>query len=96
MQYSCAYWKGISTDDPDGLDKAQVQKMRLIAEKLQLKPGMTVVDIGCGWGTLDCFLAQEYQVNVRGVSIATEQVKFAKNLAKERGLENSTNFVLED
>ena len=96
MQYSCAYWKGISTDDPDGLDKAQVQKMRLIADKLQLKPGMTVVDIGCGWGTLDCFLAQEYKVNVRGVSIATEQVKFAKNLAKERGLENSTNFVLED
>jgi cyclopropane-fatty-acyl-phospholipid synthase len=96
MQYSCAYWKGLSVDDPDGLNKAQIQKMRLIAEKLQLKPGMTVVDIGCGWGTLDCFLAQEYKVHVRGINISTEQIKFAQNLAKERGVSQLTNFVLED
>ncbi|CAG0922139.1 unnamed protein product [Notodromas monacha] len=74
----------------------QVNKMNLIARKLQLEPGMTVVDLGCGWGTLSCFLASNYGVKVTGVNISTEQVKFARELVAQRGLENQVTFILDD
>jgi len=73
MQYSCAYWK-----DAETLDDAQRAKLRLICEKLQLKPGMRVLDIGCGWGGLAQFMAQQYGVCVTGVTISAEQQKLAQ------------------
>ena len=73
MQYSCAYWK-----DAETLDDAQRAKLRLIGEKLQLKPGMRVLDIGCGWGGLAQFMAQNYGVSVVGVTISAEQQKLAQ------------------
>ncbi|SUX64022.1 cyclopropane fatty acyl phospholipid synthase [Citrobacter braakii] len=73
MQYSCAYWK-----DADTLESAQQAKLKMIAEKLQLKPGMRVLDIGCGWGGLSQFMASQYGVSVVGVTVSAEQQKMAQ------------------
>jgi cyclopropane-fatty-acyl-phospholipid synthase len=77
MVYSCAYWKGAST-----LDEAQENKLDLICRKLQLKKGMKVLDIGCGWGGFAKFAATKYGADVTGISPALEQVKFAKSVTK--------------
>lgn len=73
MIYSCAYWKDATT-----LDEAQTHKCRLICEKLKLLPGMTVLDIGFGWGGLAHFMVQHYHVRVVGVTISREQYDYAK------------------
>lgn len=73
MQYSCAYWK-----DADTLADAQVAKLKMICEKLQLKPGMKVLDIGCGWGGLAAYMAKEYGVSIVGVTISKEQQQLAQ------------------
>lgn len=72
MQYSCAYWK-----DTDSLEQAQENKLDLICRKLDLKPGMTVLDIGCGWGGLAEYAAKNYQVSVIGITISKEQQRLA-------------------
>ncbi|OXA64329.1 cyclopropane-fatty-acyl-phospholipid synthase [Folsomia candida] len=72
MNYSCGYWKNAST-----LEEAQIAKMELIASKLNLKPGMTVLDIGCGWGGMAKHLAKNYGVSVTGLTISKEQAAFA-------------------
>jgi len=77
LQYTCGYWRN-ATD----LDSAQIAKMELIAQKLQLKPGMTVLDIGCGYGTLAYYLATKYKVSVVGNTISKEQVKYAEELTE--------------
>ncbi|MEE4363516.1 MAG: cyclopropane fatty acyl phospholipid synthase [Desulfotignum sp.] len=73
MNYSCAYWK-----QADSLDEAQEFKMDLIGRKLQLQPGMRVLDIGCGWGGLAAYMAKKYQVRVVGITVSKEQVALAK------------------
>ncbi|MCR0997460.1 cyclopropane fatty acyl phospholipid synthase [Serratia rubidaea] len=73
MQYSCGYWKRATT-----LAQAQQDKLQMICEKLQLKPGMTLLDIGCGWGGLAQYAAQHYGVKVFGVTISAEQQKMAQ------------------
>ncbi|QCR36284.1 cyclopropane fatty acyl phospholipid synthase [Nissabacter sp. SGAir0207] len=73
MQYSCGYWKEAET-----LEQAQEHKLRMICEKLQLKPGMSLLDIGCGWGGLSAFAARHYGVSVTGVTISAEQQKLAQ------------------
>lgn len=73
MQYSCGYWK-----TADNLADAQRDKLRLVCEKLQLAPGMRILDIGCGWGGLAEFAAREYGVSVTGVTISAEQQKMAQ------------------
>ena len=87
MQYSCAYWKDAST-----LEKAQENKLHLIARKLKMEPGMKVLEIGCGWGFLACFFAKHYGVHVTGITISNEQLKGARKLAEERGLSDLTSF----
>lgn len=73
MQYSCGYWKQATT-----LEQAQQDKLKLICEKLQLKPGMKLLDIGCGWGGLSAYAAKNYGVSVQGVTISKEQQKLAQ------------------
>lgn len=74
MQYSCGYWK-----DASDLDTAQENKLRLICEKLQLKKGMTLLDIGCGWGGgLAAYAARNYGVKVIGLTISAEQQRLAQ------------------
>ncbi|MBG0776482.1 MAG: cyclopropane fatty acyl phospholipid synthase [Desulfovibrionaceae bacterium] len=73
LQYSCAYF-GENGD----LDAAQVRKMRLICEKLELEPGDAVLDVGCGWGGLARFMAEEYGCSVVGVNISGRQIEYAR------------------
>nr|WP_121271503.1 cyclopropane fatty acyl phospholipid synthase [Pedobacter schmidteae] len=72
MQYSCAYWKNAST-----LDQAQEQKLDLICRKLKLSTGLSVLDIGCGWGGFAQYAAQNYGVTVQGITISTAQAQLA-------------------
>lgn len=73
MIYSCGYWKEAKT-----LDEAQEKKLRLVFDKLQLQPGMRILDIGCGWGGAARFAAEHYKVSVTGITISTEQAKIAR------------------
>ncbi|HHE32047.1 MAG TPA: cyclopropane fatty acyl phospholipid synthase [Chlorobaculum parvum] len=75
MLYSCGYWK-----DARDLDEAQENKLRLIFNKLNLAPGMQVLDIGCGWGGAARFAAEHYGVSVTGVTVSSEQKKKADEL----------------
>ncbi|MEH6398180.1 cyclopropane fatty acyl phospholipid synthase [Pantoea sp. Haah2121] len=73
MQYSCGYWKEATT-----LATAQEAKLDMICRKLALEPGMSLLDIGCGWGGLAEFAARHYGVKVHGVTISAEQQKLAQ------------------
>lgn len=77
MQYSCGYWKNAKT-----LSQAQQHKLDLICKKLELKPGMKVLDIGCGWGGFAKYAASKYKVEVTGITISREQQKFAQKFCK--------------
>jgi cyclopropane-fatty-acyl-phospholipid synthase len=87
MQYSCGYWK-----DAETLEQAQLAKLKMICEKLQLKPGMSLLDIGCGWGGLAQYAAENYGVSVHGVTISAEQQK----LAQERCAGLDVEILLQD
>lgn len=73
MQYTCAYFHRPNMT----LDEAQLAKMKLIAKKLDLKAGMKVLDIGCGFGAMAYHLASTYNVEVLGVTLSVEQQKYA-------------------
>jgi cyclopropane-fatty-acyl-phospholipid synthase len=77
MQYTCAYWKDAVT-----LDQAQENKLHLICRKLQLKPGMTVLELGGGFGGFAHFAAKEYGCHVVSYNISREQVAFGRDLCK--------------
>ncbi len=91
-QYSCAYWpkEGMT------LDEAQEAKKHHIAKKLRLKPGMTVLDIGCGWGGMGLTLARDYGAKVVGVTLSSEQHAIARRRAEEVGLTDRCDFRLQD
>jgi cyclopropane-fatty-acyl-phospholipid synthase len=92
-QYSCAYFpRGDET-----LDEAQAAKKRHIAAKLKLdRPGLTVLDIGCGWGGMALTLARDYGARVTGITLSEEQLAAARARAAEAGLENQVSFELMD
>lgn len=73
MIYSCGFWR-----DANNLEEAQIAKLDRICKKLHLKPGMTLLDIGCGWGGFCKYAAENYGVKVTGISPAAEQVKLAR------------------
>jgi cyclopropane-fatty-acyl-phospholipid synthase len=77
MVYSCAYWKDAKT-----LDEAQEAKLDMICKKLALRQGETLLDIGCGWGALLKFAAENYGVRGVGVTIAREQAELARRLCR--------------
>ncbi len=92
MQYSCAYFaRGDMT-----LDEAQAAKKAHIAAKLRLKPGLRVLDIGCGWGGMGLTLAGDHGARVTGVTLSTEQLAIANQRARSMGLEDQARFQLED
>ena len=92
-QYSCAYFpRGDET-----LDEAQAAKKRHIAAKLLLdRPGLTVLDIGCGWGGMALTLARDYGARVLGVTLSTEQLEAARARAASEGLDDRVSFELQD
>ncbi len=92
MLYSCAYFR----EPGETLEQAQRNKLRLLASKLGLKPGMKVLDIGCGWGDLALYLAAMEDVEVVGVTLSTEQQALASQRAAEAGLADRVRFELKD
>ena len=82
QQYSCAYFK-----NGDNLHRAQARKLRLICDKLELKSGMRLLDIGCGFGGLARFAAREYGCDVVGVNISRQQIAFAREACAELPVE---------
>jgi len=91
-QYSCAYFESPETT----LEQAQLAKKRHIAAKLALKPGMKVLDIGCGWGGMALYLARTAGVDVTGITLSVEQHKVATERAAQAGLSDRVRFVLRD
>ena len=92
QQYSCAYF-----ESPDqSLDDAQLAKKRHLAAKLQLRPGATVLDIGCGWGGLALYLAEIAGAQVTGITLSQEQYDRAQRRAMERGRTRDATFQLVD
>jgi cyclopropane-fatty-acyl-phospholipid synthase len=92
MFYSCAYFR----NDTETLEAAQINKCRLLAAKLSLKPGQRVLDIGCGWGGLAIYLATVCDVEVLGVTLSKEQHALANERVKAAGLEKRVRIELRD
>jgi cyclopropane-fatty-acyl-phospholipid synthase len=92
MLYSCAYFR----EPEETLEEAQRNKLRLLAAKLGLKPGMKVLDIGCGWGDLALYLAALENVEVLGVTLSKEQQALASERAQKAGMADRVRFELRD
>jgi cyclopropane-fatty-acyl-phospholipid synthase len=84
MVYSCAYY----SDPSDTLEQAQEQKLDLICRKLQLRPGMRMLDIGCGWGSLILHAASHYGVHALGVTLSEAQAELARERIAAAGLQD--------
>lgn len=82
MQYTCGYWHESTT-----LEEAQVAKLDLICRKLGLKKGMTLLDIGCGWGGLAKYAAKKYGAQVVGVTVSENQATYARKLCEGLAVE---------
>jgi cyclopropane-fatty-acyl-phospholipid synthase len=93
-QYTMAYYRG----DPEStsLEQAQLDKKAHMAAKMYLKPGMKVLDIGCGWGGFALYLHKNYGVEVLGVALAEDQIAFCKERAEAEGVADKVKFALMD
>ena len=91
-QYSCAYF----TDPINELEHAQSDKKAHIAAKLAIRPGMRVLDIGCGWGGMALYLHEKTGADVLGVTLSEEQLKVARRRAEEAGVAEHVRFELID
>lgn len=91
-QYSCAYW----TPEATTLEQAQEAKLAHITAKLDLKPSMRVLDIGCGWGGLARFIHRTTGADVLGVTLSEEQLKYARAETERQGLSAHVRFELID
>ena len=87
LTYSCGYWR-----EADNLEEAQKAKLNLICQKLQLQPGMTLIDIGCGWGSLMKYAAEKYGVSCVGITISQKQIELGQQLCVGLPVE----FLLQD
>lgn len=92
MAYSCGYHA--TPDVP--LEEAQRAKLDLVCTKLGLEPGMKMLDVGCGWGSLSLHAAEHFGAQVTGVTIAAEQKKFIDARIAERGLQDRVEIRLQD
>jgi cyclopropane-fatty-acyl-phospholipid synthase len=92
MTYSCAVFsRGAET-----LEEAQRTKLELVAGKLDLEPGMRVLDVGCGWGSFAMHAAREHGVNVVGITLSHLQAQRARERVAEAGLEDRVEIRLQD
>jgi cyclopropane-fatty-acyl-phospholipid synthase len=92
MVYTCAYYPRADLS----LEAAQAAKMDLVCRKIGLKPGMRVAEAGCGWGALALHMARHYGANVRAWNISREQIRFARERARNEGLDDKVEFVEDD
>ena len=88
MQYTCAYYR--SPDDT--LEEAQLNKKRHVCAKLKIEDGMKIAELGCGWGGLALHIAQSADVEVTAVNLSIEQIRVARERARQLGLENRVHF----
>ena len=92
MVYTCAYYR-----DPDGkLEQAQQDKLDLVCRKLRLTPGETMLDIGCGWGSLSMWAARQYGVRAHGVTLSRAQAEWAAERIAREGLGNRCRVEYRD
>ncbi len=87
LAYSCGYWR-----EATSLHQAQLAKLDLICRKMELQPGMKVLDIGCGWGSFTWYAASHYGVAVDGITVSVEQQKYAQ----QRCADLPVNILLQD
>jgi cyclopropane-fatty-acyl-phospholipid synthase len=92
MAYTCAYYPHADAT----LDEAQTAKMEHVCRKLRVSAGDSVVEAGCGWGSLALHIAGRYGAKVRAFNISREQIEFARRQAREAGLEQRVEFVEDD
>lgn len=92
MLYTCAYYRHPRMT----LEQAQVAKMDHVCRKLQLRPGETVIEAGCGWGGFALHMARHYGVTVRAYNISHEQVHYARDAARRENLDARVEFVEDD
>lgn len=77
MVYTCAYWK-----NTDNLDDAQEAKLDLVCRKINLKPEMKVLDLGCGFGSFAKFAAEKYGASVTGVTVSQKQCELGREMCR--------------
>ena len=92
MTYSCA----VFADPNESLETAQRRKVDLICRKLELREGMRLLDVGCGWGAMAIHAATHYGVSVVGVTLSVEQQAYASARARELGVGDLCEFRLQD
>ncbi|CAL9571431.1 putative fatty acid methyltransferase [Streptomyces sp. enrichment culture] len=92
MVYSCAYWP-----TPDStLEQAQHDKLELVCRKLGLRPGLRLLDVGCGWGSMAIHAAREHGVSVVGVTLSQEQAAYARKRVADDGLTDKVEIRVQD
>jgi cyclopropane-fatty-acyl-phospholipid synthase len=91
-QYSCAYY----TDPANDLEQAQADKKAHIVAKLAIRPGMRVLDIGCGWGGMALYIHAKTGAEVLGITLSEEQLKIARERAAAAGVADKVRFELID
>jgi len=77
LNYTCGYWKNATT-----LDEAQEAKLDLVCRKIGIKPGMKILELGCGWGSFAKYAAEKYGASVLGVTVSKEQVALGMEMCK--------------
>ncbi len=92
LTYSCAYFRNAS----DSLEQAQQQKIEHSLNKLRLKPGETLLDVGCGWGALTMRAAEHFGAKATGITLSEEQYAGASELIEARGLQGKACVRLMD
>jgi cyclopropane-fatty-acyl-phospholipid synthase len=92
MLYTCAYFPAPSSS----LEEAQIAKMDYVCRKVQLQPGETVVEAGCGWGALALHMARQYGVHVKAFNLSHEQIVFARQRARNEELDGKVEFIEDD
>jgi cyclopropane-fatty-acyl-phospholipid synthase len=95
MTYSCAIFAD-AADRGEALEAAQERKVRLLLDRLELKPGQALLEIGCGWGGLAEIAARDYGVRVTGLTLSSEQKAYADGRLANAGLADRTHIALTD
>ena len=92
MVYTSAFFES----QGDTLEQAQLRKLDVVAEKIQLKPGERLLDIGCGWGTLVAHMAERHGADATGVTLAKRQAEFGTERINQKGLAGKARILTLD
>ena len=93
---SMVYSSALFADEKQSLTDAQWAKNHLVADMAGIETGSSVLEIGCGWGAFAETVAKNYDANLKGITLSTEQLKFAKQRMLDKGLADKTELVIED